>query len=394
VNFNLGHINTIASVSVIIDDSGYVFNVILFKKKKEKLKIVKRQEKVNSINELLKITGKYCSFILHFTGKGVLNKKIENRPNYRSKIFMNVNLEDFHFTDVETQSYIFSSVIRKNVVDDIIGEFNTKLNHVISISSGPFISQVIKNKIIPNSVIVNKSSLEFDKNILVDFSKETKEIAKEYALEGNQQVNNLELATFAHADLFFFPKENYILPEDEKFSEGKQETEQKNIFIRFGASMLVFFLVVLIGNMVYLDNLNEDININHQELSVSEQTLQEVVKLTDEKNRKEKMLKSSGLLNRQFLSFYLKELSNSTPNNISFTNVSIRPLLNEIKNNYKIEIEENTIYIIGETISSNLLSEWIKKIERKNWINKIDILNYYYSKGRGEFELKIEIINV
>ena len=94
------------------------------------------------------------------------------------------------------------------------------------------------------------------------------------------------------------------------------------------------------------------------------------------------------------MSYYLIELSNSVPREISFTRVSVRPYLNEIKKNFKIEIDDNVIYVIGESVSSNLLSEWINKIERKDWIGKIDILSYVYSKGRGEFELKIEIVNV
>ena len=46
---------------------------------------------------------------------------------------------------------------------------------------------------------------------------------------------------------------------------------------------------------------------------------------------------------------------------------------------------------LGKTPTSNILSEWITKIKQKSWIGKIDILNYVYNKGIGEFELKIEI---
>jgi hypothetical protein len=106
------------------------------------------------------------------------------------------------------------------------------------------------------------------------------------------------------------------------------------------------------------------------------------------------MLSSSGLMNKQFLSFFLKEFSNSSPNEIVFDRISIRPYTNEIKKNFKIEINENIIYVLGETQTSNILSEWINQIKQKDWIGKIDILNYVYSKGRGEFELKIEIVNV
>jgi hypothetical protein len=146
--------------------------------------------------------------------------------------------------------------------------------------------------------------------------------------------------------------------------------------------------------IVYLDDLNKEISKNYDKLSLSEKTLQQIGVLNQEKDRKEKMLNTSGLLNNRFLSFYLMELSNSLPKNISFSSIAIRPVRNEIKKNFKIDIEQNVIYVMGESMSSNILSKWIKDLKLKDWIGNVDILNYFYTKGRGEFELKIEILNV
>ena len=392
MNLNLGHINSIASVNIILKDDNYSFNVVLIKKRKGLLQIVAKTTNVQTVKEVLKITGKYCSVILHFTGKGVLNKKVDNTPNYRSKVFMNANLDDFYFTDVESNNSIFISVIRKSVAQEIIDLFNLKLNHILSVSSGPFITQVLKSQLPFNSILSNEYELTFVKEEIQSFEKLSDIKYKNYTLD-NKQVNQNLIPAIAHATLFFTSNNSFVLPND-SFSEAKLETEQKNIFIRFGAFTLIFFMVILLGNMIYLNQLNKTIQTNYQELSLSEETLKKVGTLSEEESRKTKMLQSSGLMNKQFLAFFLKEISNTTPDEITFDRVAIRPFISEVKNNFKIEINENIIYVLGETPSSNVLSEWITKIKQKSWIGKIDILNYIYNKGIGEFELKIEIVNV
>ncbi|MGV6862286.1 MAG: hypothetical protein ACWA41_10970 [Putridiphycobacter sp.] len=394
MNFNLGHINKIASVSVILTGDGYYFDLVLVKNKKDGIEILKKVKHLNSVEELLKHAGKYVSFILHFSGKGILNKQVENTPNYRSKMLFDTNLDDFYFTDVQSNDFVYSSMIRKDVVENIVELFNTKLNHIISITTGPFIVAELNTFINQSEICVYNYVLKFNHTTLVDYNKSEERLVKNYSI-GDNLISNSEISAVAHAYLFFYGSENVTLPEDNAiFKVARKETEAKNVFIRFGAAMLIFFLVILMGNMIYLDQLNKTINENYAKLSTSEQALKQIGLLKDEKLRKEKMLNSSGVLNRQFLSFYLMEISNSAPNEIALTEISIRPVFSEIKQHLKIEIENNNIYILGETPSSNLLSQWIKRLEKKDWVNKIDILNYYYTKGKGEFELKIEMINV
>lgn len=394
MNFSLGHINKIASISVVLKEDGHYFNVVILKQKKGLLEIVKKEKHISTVKELLKYVGNYTSFILHFTGKGILNRKLDNQPNCHAGMLFDANFDDFYFTDVVGDKYIMSSMIRKSVIKEIIGLFNVKLNHIISISTGPFISSVLSSQLNTKSIVVDDYVIEIENQNISNFSKKEDNLVKNYPL-GDKMIDHKELSAVAHASEFFNPSESVILPNDTNiFVVAKKESEQKNIFVRFGAGMILFYLAVLLANMMYLDNLQKKIAHNYEELSLSELTLKQIGFLKEEKSRKEKLLSSSGLLNEKFLSYYLMELSNSVPKEISFIRVSIRPYINEIKKNFKIEIDDNVIYITGESISSSLLSEWINKIERKDWIGKIDILSYVYAKGRGEFELKIEIINV
>lgn len=394
MEINLGYITKIASVTVVLTEKGYTFNLVVVKNKKNRFDIVKNESDIPDVPTLLKHAGKYTSFILHFAGKGILNKKVENVSNYRNNILFDSNQEEFYFTDVQTSSHIFSSMIRKNVVEEIMQEFNTKLNHIISISTGPFLISSIKDYISSSKILADGFVLFFEKDTLIDFKKDELAEKRSYSFDKKILREN-EISALAHAVAFFQKENNIIYPEEETiFIDAKKEAEQKNIFMRFGAGMLFFFLFILMGNLVYLDQLNDTIENNYEELMLSEQTLQQLGIYKEEKNRKEKMLNSSGLLNKKFLSYYLMELANSVPQDISFSSISIRPLMKEIKKNFKIEIEENLIFVSGESTSSNVLSEWIKELKRKEWVGKIDIISYIYTKGRGEFELKIELTNV
>jgi hypothetical protein len=191
---------------------------------------------------------------------------------------------------------------------------------------------------------------------------------------------------YNHNTKFRFPQNDKI------FIINKEEAKQKNIFSRFGMMMMIFFLVVLFGNYLFTGHLNQVLVDNSIYLSEYDEQLAVNADLVEEINRKEALLHSSGLLNRRFLSFYLMELANSTPQSIKFNEIIVKPLSDEIKKRKKIAFEENLILVNGEAENSHVLSRWIEKIEAKDWLDKVEIISYEYVKNAGFFKLELVVL--
>ena len=89
------------------------------------------------------------------------------------------------------------------------------------------------------------------------------------------------------------------------------------------------------------------------------------------------------------MSFYLSEIGLSVPSQISFESIEVRPLIKDIKKKQKIEFNDRLIYIKGFSATSEMLSEWIEDLKTKDWIQKVEIIEYNLIKNQGAFKLEI-----
>ena len=157
-------------------------------------------------------------------------------------------------------------------------------------------------------------------------------------------------------------------------------------------AIMLFFLTILTLNYFYLNHLNQVVLDNSFYLSEYDAQLAEIADLNEEVQRKENLLQSSGLLNKNFLSFYLMEIANSVSKEIIFDEIVLRPLKDEIKPRKKIAFEEHLLLVNGRAKTSHILSRWIEKIEQYEWLSKVDILSYDYVHNEGVFELEIIVL--
>ncbi len=395
MKFDLGHIRKITVIHVVLTETIPVFHYLILKLAKDEIEFVKRGENFRDLAVLLKKTTTQFPILLHFSGKGILNRKAVYQENYHHSILLNAAIDAFYFSDYHEDKFVFSSVIRKDVVDEMVNNFTTKKGIVISISSGPFHSALLNQVLLKETFVVDAIRLHFEDNKLHEFDKvasDDRQISESLLL-GTERLNANFLPCAAAGAAFFKPNEKVIFPNNDSiFNLAKEEAKQKNSFMRFGMGMLFFFLLILFGNHLYVGHLNQMMTDNTVFLFEYDDQLAEIADLEEEKVRKESLLQSSGLLNKRFLSFYLMELANSVPSSITFDEVVVRPLTDEIKQRQKIAFEEHLVWINGRAESSHVLSRWIEVLEEKEWLSKVDILSYEYIKNEGVFELELVVI--
>ena len=392
MKFDLGHINKVYAITAELKEEQTSYSFQEVKLKKGEIVFGKSGHGFTDMAALIKKTGKQTPYVMHFEGKGILNRSVERTEDYRHSLLLNVNLNQFYFSDYLEDTQVYSSIIRKDAVDPIIDEFKKGGVEVVAFSSGPFLVSPLNVFIEKNTVDSNDVRVRFNEKGDIESFEKNEEYKSAINL-GGDLITAHQIGAVASAINFFKNFPSLIMPDsDQVFQFNYNEAKQKNIFFRFGAGMVFFFFAAILANYLYLGSLNNKIEMNYAELAEFEDQLGRLSFLEEEVERKQNLLNSSGLLNRKFLSFYLMEISNSVPSNVKLTNLTVRPLEKELKKRHKIEFLNQTIWITGEAKSSDLLSSWIDDLKEYEWLNKVDILDYSYVKNVGEFELELQIL--
>lgn len=388
MKIDLGKINQVVCVTADISGENPIYHYAILKQSKGEISFIKMNKRILSIESLVKEIGTRNPVLIHYTGKGILNRKVKREENYRHSILLNARLDDFYFTDYLEDKEVYSSVIRKQVAEDVHTIFTKAKLLVIGISSGPFITAPLAIHFDKSDYKVDEYQLHVEKNLIVSFDK-TDDMPFSIKI-GNDRVDRELLGAVSLGATYFNPSESLKLNNDEAiYMVNMLEAKQRNIFYRFGMAMMLFFLILLAGNYFYLGSLNKQIEQNYVVLSEHEDQLAQLSLLEEEKNRKENLLRSSGLLSKQFLSYYLMEIAETVPEEITLENINVRPLFNEIKKKQKIEFNDHLIYISGQSKTSELLSRWIDELKKEAWIAKVDIVDYTHVKNKGSFRLEM-----
>lgn len=360
----------------------------MIQQKRGEIEVMKSGSEYSNFKELIKVVPKNLPLILGFSGKGILNKKAKKSENYRTGLFMNANEDDFFFYETEKNSQIFISIIRNEVVDEELDLFRSQNLFVVDIYVGPFVfdsTEWLNQK--NEQIIIEEIEYHFHDNDLISYAK-TKEKGP-----SNFQLEKLQIE---HSQILpLFGAYKYLTHRNADLTEKKYfriEQEQKTAFNRLGAFTLIFFLFILSGNYVYLNSLNNEIGSKNQSLSEHEESLNRLNQLEEEKKRKLSLLNRSGILNQNFLSFYLDEIAYTLPETLSLEELNIYPIQESAKNGKQIEIEDQTIFIKGNAKSSRPLNLWVQSLKKEKWIQKIEITNYQKNRKKSyTFELLVQL---
>lgn len=394
MKINFLNINKIVSITInILDKDSYEISGLLLKFVKNEIEIISEFKKVNSIEKFILQSGMKNPFILHFTGKGIINKKEVAGQFVHQSIILNAKIENFYFTDYIQGTHVFSSVIRKSIVHEFVENIEKHKINIIQIGSGPFLLSYIQSYIPESEFVTSNYLISFKNEEIIDFSKLKKESNFKYQI-GNNSVSSDSIIALSNGSIFFSKTANKNIDLSDYSSlvnKGEEEAKQKKIFSSFSMFLMVFFLVILLGNYLYLGKLNSQFRDNSNILMEFVDEFEQIKILEEEKTRKETLLRTSGILSKKYISFYLVELTNSVPKGIEFSQFKVKPLKYEIKSRKKIEIDNQLILIKGTAKTSSKLSDWIDDLKSIEWIKKIDIIDYDFAKGLGVFNIKIVI---
>jgi len=362
------------------------YNVLRLDNTNNELFIEEKYEHL-SYEQLQSTLNKKHPVLLVFSGKGILNKKVKRTPDYKSKVLLNVNSDEFYFYEFQKKNEVFISIARKTLVEEQLELFANTAFLVIDYSIGVFSSVLLQPFVNKEAFASGDVVLNFTGNELDSFSKNTEE---KIELIGEQQLLANEMPLFATGLNYYYPNEQLVYDID--FLTGnRQEKNFKKYFNLFGGILLGgFFLLLLLSYLLlgYYNNKTVEANAS---LEMLQDTYTKVKVLKKERDDKKAILSESGVFTSSFLSYYINELTTDLPKTISLSEFLLFPSTKKIKQSEKVVFKTNTIILKGVSSSNLNFNEWYKELKKTSWMSKIDIV-VYNKKRQNQYDFEIKII--
>ena len=369
-------------------ESDLKYSILHLVFKKNQLKIEQRFN-FNSFDDLKDQLNQKHPVLLSFYGKGVINKKIKKIPDYKSKLIMGKNTDDFYFYEVhQTDKVSFISYSRKSVIDHQSKLFNDANFLVVDYSIGPFVSTVLQPFIAIEKIASYATLLHFDGVILNHYSP----LEAPFSIPlDNDHLSAIEVPLFATATNYYFSSE-IVQYDTAVLAKNRIEKKHKKQFELLGKIILCTFFFTLLTSYLLLGHFNDKrIEVNTS-LSFLQKSTNELIKLQKERDEKRAILNQSGVFSTSYLSYYINDFVQELPATVSLNTFAIFPPKKKLRQKEPIVFKSQTITVKGVSTSNLAFNTWYSGLKKRTWIKKVDITDYSKLKsGNYNFILKIKV---
>lgn len=362
------------------------FRAVKCKLRKQAPNLLEEAPLFDSMEDVVKHFGKSAAYHLHVTGSGVLSRKIESLPNYMDELIINGNPDEFQFSTYDDGSQMAASFFRKALISDELDLVAAQKLHLLGISAGLaplFLLGEDVRVFLDFSVVKQKGKI-------VDFQRLEKP-SENTVFEGSS-VKLEQLLSSSMIGFYLQNQAEYSCSDAERFALADVNYRQFNQFRKSGVTVVSVILFTLIANYFYVNRLKSNIAQLELDLSASNESLSLLERLEEEKRRKEQLVLSAGVNSPRFLAFYLDEIGKTVPEQINLQEMQVFPVDGKLKNKQKVEVVKDAIRISGSTLGNEVLDNWIELMDRFEWIQGIELMNYLKTEGeRSDFLLMITL---
>jgi Tfp pilus assembly protein PilN len=239
------------------------------------------------------------------------------------------------------------------------------------------------------TISTSNYSLNIDDDKIVSYENSALKQVN-YSINGDQ-LSAGDMPLLASFIDYKYPSPN-IQFESDFLNTALSEFKYRQLVKKFGIFTLIFFLATLfIGHFVlqhYMTLLAE----KQSQYTLSQQTITEVNSLKEDTAIKEKILQTSGINHKDYITKYVATIGNTVLEDITITSLTINPMIKKIKKEEKIDFDLNIINIEGESTNDKSFNDWIGSLKNIEWIKKIDIIEYSReSNSIDVFAIQIKI---
>lgn len=368
---------------------------IVMHKKKDELVIENRFE-ASSWNAVL--PSEKLPIYLSIDGKGVLHKKLAisehtNNQELLHQLLPNASLDDFYLQrSIISEHQCWVSVIRKNLLDEVVEAVSTNNLFLVSVCLGPFNLEHCLTVIPSVQIDTHATSLTIVNEKITDMQLLKEKKHTHYMID-QEKISSTEIVAFSNAFRHYFHHNDAADVSNEEINFLRQEYFNKNKFTVVGFALLILFFVLAITNMLVYNNYQNNNNQLQYELNTQQQHHNTLKQLKEELNTKKQFIQNSGLTQANKIAYYADQIAMTIPTSIRLNELTINPLHKKISKVEDINFEYKTIMVAGSVNKSIALNDWIKELKNYEWIKSIQIISFVQENLRtsGQFEIAINI---
>jgi hypothetical protein len=346
------------------------YNVLSLKKKKKELDIVHKEQYHNSESLFSGLKGVKHVFLI-INNEQVLTKDVSSthiaKESTVKVAFPNITLSDFYFDVLDHGASSLVSICRKEVVESILDEFQSKGISIIQFSLGDTHFKKLLPFLNNFNFHTSRGLFEVTSNEVVHWKK-SEETIKTYEVNGLMVESNhlLPLAgIISYCNGLKVSEENTI----QKGLIG--EYRQKRIFqlgIRFG---LGFLLAILLVNFFVFSSYRNQKSALSDELSMNEVYKKQLLSLDDLVAKKKRLVEGMNSVSNSKVIWYFDQIASSVPKTISLDNIGYQPTTRSIKKDKPIQFKTNEVIVSGIAKDDTDFTNWSKSLEQTQWIEKL-----------------------
>jgi Tfp pilus assembly protein PilN len=378
----------ILGVSLSNDKEDFLLLEVLYRE--EGLTILKKSNFSTIDDSTIKYIKKDYPIVLHIDGDSIISKDVQNNVGYRKNLIFKSNPEEFCFYEYHQDNKVFASFTRKETLIRVLTKLNEFDKYVVHICLGPFVlvnlSLVLKNESLLAS---NQYKIKIKDSFIESYEKSDQ---SNYNYEvGDESINKSETVLLASLIDYLYPNQN-IKIDTEYLNFNREQQKYKRYFKLSGVVVLISILLALFISHFMLQNNLKELAEKESIVSISNQTLNQLNNLKEERILKEKVLVSSGVIDKNYAVKYLNDIGKSIPHNISLDKIRVKKPTKKIKPNEKVSFDLNSIEIEGYSNDDNAFNNWYKSLKHLDWVKQSEIVKYREdSKSKNYFLILITL---
>lgn len=150
---------------------------------------------------------------------------------------------------------------------------------------------------------------------------------------------------------------------------------------------IIFTTILFTLNIVSENHKNQNLSDN---LNLTESKLQ-LDSLYNQYENQESIKRQNSIQQKRWKYQVLNEIALVTPNTITLTNLSLNPTSSKIRNDKPILFSNQTVFIKGSSDEINSIHSWISKINSKEWVSDVSIVEINENKEYRQLTFSILI---
>jgi Tfp pilus assembly protein PilN len=391
-------ISKVAAISIkLLPENASQVSLCILEKKKSVITIAKTVDDI-ALEDVTSLITVDIPVVLVLDGRGVLHKKLDadmvSAPGkLLTKIIPQATPNDFYLQQFESGSVVFASLIRQQLLNDIIGKLTNLKLDVVKVYQGPFVTAVLLPFLDLTQMIVDKDKLTITDGVITDYHASSPDAQILSYKVGDEEISSTQLLPYAAALSCIVGQE----PQQAAgvvagISDLQSNWEQKQLFKKAGIGVLATIFAILLINaflFVVFDKRNRDLS---EKVSEGHSTIKELSRLKETVKTHKVFVEMAGWDRKTPVWFFADRLAASMVDGIYLTDLYIHPMdERRAKDERKIIFGYATVSVTGVCQSPVILNEWLRKLKEISWIESVNKQAYHFNDkektGTFSFEL-------